>query len=216
MWFRESIPEEVLFNQNASAFVNILDLLQEGKSEAINEALRANNPLLCTDKKWLIRYIRDFFPVDIPEALPCICLQQFALNLQVMLRMRGTLEGMKLLCEGAILGTATFTNITLAGDFYYLFPDSILDTYITDTNDEETFRYLVDNNDFLQGSSISVSLKSKVFAGISANDRAEIISFIKDLIKMSVGFSKDISVSVTTTTLAAYVYPDTFNDYFKN
>lgn len=216
MWFRESIPEEVLFNQNASAFVSVLDLLQENKHEAINEALRANNPLLCTNKKWLIRYIRDFFPIDVPEVLPCICLQQFALNLKTMLRMRGTLEGMKLLCEGAILGTATFTNVTLAGDFHYLFPDSLYDTYVTDTNDEDTYRYLVDNNDFLQGSSITVSLQSKVFVDVPEADRAKVISFIKDLIRLSVGFSKDVAVSVTASALMEYVYPDIFNDYFKN
>lgn len=216
MQFSKSIPEEVLGYPNTLAFVKVLDELQAYKQEIISGCIRSGNPALCTDKKWLIMYMGDFGFSGIPEFLPLPCMQQFALNMDVVFRLIGTLDGLKLLCESLVLGTATFDTSHFSQPFDFLFPDSDYDGFITDTNVQETFRYLVDNNDFNKARSLGITLRSKVFNEISTENKQAIINFLKGAVDKYLGFHPNCTITVTTGTLSNYVYPQDFNNYFKN
>lgn len=216
MQFSKSIPEEVLGYPNTSAFVKVLDELQAYKQDIISGCIRSGNPALCTNKKWLISYIGDFGFSGIPEFLPLVCIQQFALNMDVVFRLIGTLRGLKLLCESLALGTSTFDTSHFSPPFDFLFPNSDYDGFVTDTNVQETFRYLVDNNDFNKARSLSATVRSKVFSGMSNENKAVFVDFLKGAIDKYLGFHPNCTITVTTGTLPNYVYPQDFNDYFKN
>ena len=218
MLFKDSIPEEVLFNPNVSAFVSILDELQKSKQGVISSALRSTNPLLCNDKKWLIRYLEDFGLSGVPIEIPLVCLQQLALNMDEIFSRIGTEVGVVLFLETVTLGVAII-NVSGAQQFQYLLPDSILDGFITNDNVTSNRRYLVDRNTLNGTCQITINLSSKIFVSdISTGSEAMATfkEFIKSSIKKFVRLQPDCTITVNTSTRSSYVYPKLLNDYFKN
>ena len=216
MRFSNSIPEEVLGNPNTLAFIALLDELQVYKQEIITGCIRSGNPAVCTDKRRLLTYIEDFGFSGIPEFLPLACIQQFALNMDVVLRLMGTLKGLELLCGSLVLGTATFDTSGFSVPFDFLFPNSIYDGFVTNTNDSSTFRYLVDTDEFNRPRYLGATISSKVFNEISSDDREVLVDFLRAAIDRYLGFHPNCTISIATATLSEYVYPQDFNEYFKN
>jgi len=216
MQFSKSIPEEVLSNPNTSKFVSLLDALQENKQEVIAIAMRANNPILCNDKRWLIRYLADCGLMDVPECLPLICLQQLALNVDTIFRMRGSLVGLKLLCEASVLGKATINTSNFVKVFDFLLPNSKHDGILTDSTDTSLHRFLVDRWPVNAARSITITLQSKAYSTMTAKERSAFVAWLKRQIDGFLSFHPNCTINLTFTNYSAYVYPQDFNNYFKN
>lgn len=216
MQFSKSIPEEVLRNPNTSKFVSLLDALQENKQEVITTAMRANNPILCNDKRWLIRYLADYGLMDVPECLPLICLQQLALNVDVIFRMRGSLAGLKLLCEASVLGKAMINTSGFAKVFDFLLPNSKYDGILTDSTDTSLHRFLVDRWPLNEERSITVALRSKAYSTMTAKERRDFVTWLKSQIDSFLSFHPRLTIKLAFTNYSEYVYPQDFNNYFKN
>lgn len=216
MSFSKSIPDEVLTNPNTAKFVGLLDALQESKQEVIAAAMRSHNPILCNDKRWLIKYLDDVGFPDIPEYLPIVCLQQLALNMDIIYRMRGTLEGIELLCGAIVLGEAIVDmSQFVRPSCKLLLLDSKYDWMPTDNSDPDTHRFLTDTNVFNQPSSLTITIYSKVFT-LSDFNQTHFRQWLTSLILNYLTFQHDCIVTLNFNGRDEYVYPQDFNNFFKN
>lgn len=192
MLFSKSIPEEVLANPMTGQFLDVLDSLQLYKQGIIADSMRANNPLLCLDETWLLRYLADFGFRKVPEGIPVKILQQMALNADLIFRLRGSLLGVQVLCNICTLGVATIDSSDFIKDFKWLLPNSIIDGYLTDTNDEDSFRYLIDDNTLNKARSLTVT----IHGGIR---NAAIEQYLKVAIEDYIGFHPNCTINLVFT-----------------
>lgn len=212
MLFSKSVPEEVSSYPTTKQFLDVLDSLHLYKQGIIAEALRANNPLICLDEIWLLRYLSDNGFTKVPEGIPVLILQQMALNADIIFRLRGSLLGLQILCNICTLGFVEVDTSDFIKDFKYLLPNSTIDGFITDSNDQDTWRYLIDNNKLNKDRSLTITISGGI-----RNDAIE--QFLNAAVEDYVGFHPNCTITIQfqdSRFSVSEVYHDFLNKRFIN
>lgn len=202
--FRNKIPEVVLTeNPEASAFVDVLDGLQEYKTENINKALRVYNPILSLDKKWLIKQLEEFGVFNFPDTIPMEILVQFVGNISNIMGLRGSKLGVEFVCS-----LLTFGEVTVTDSTYYSAPKLfLLDSpnsalAVDDTTDPRL--YLVTNtSDLKDNKTVTIAIRSPLWSTGASEEIQEVVSgFLEQFLKAYVPFSDSPTITVTYTARA--------------
>jgi hypothetical protein len=213
MSIRNNIPERVFENPNADMFVSVLDGMQDYKKEVIYDSLRAFNPVLCTDKTWLIKTLAEYGVTDFPIDMPLAVLQQFLLNINTILSLRGSKLGVELYCSVLSLGEVTVDD----SDFYAIVNFLILNskvqgTIIADSNDAKF--YLVSDSEQLNGvPQLGISIQSPYFSTGNL-DGATILNYITATLPNFLAFSPGKSINITTAIRSDYFFHNLLNQFF--
>ena len=96
MLFSTSIPDKLREHPNVSAFMDVLDALQNFKTEVIADSLRVDNAAILMDRKWLIKKLEEYGVTDLPLNYPIQILRQYLLNVDNVCRTRGSKIGIEL------------------------------------------------------------------------------------------------------------------------
>lgn len=193
--------------------MDVLDALQNFKTEVIADSLRVDNAAVLMDRKWLIRKLEEYGVTDLPFTYPIQILRQYLLNVDSVCRTRGSKIGIELYCSLLSLGEVTVDDSKFYMDSDVLFLDSSDSGYIIENNDATTF-YLTDSNvTFKKESILKVTIKSKFFDGKHPTEAQLIQNFIKSSIKRNLGFSK-VNVTFTFTSRDEFYFHKLLNRYF--
>lgn len=207
--FRDKIPGAVLESQEVSSFVNVLDGLQEYKTESINNALRVHNPLLSLDKKWLIKQLEEYGVYGFPERVPMGILIQFIGNISTITSYRGSKLGITLLCS-----VLTEGEITIDDTEYYKEPKLLLlnapnsALLVGDTTDQRLF--LASNTDDLNDfKTLDILIESPLWkTGASVEIQNSIKDFLEKMLLRYVPYSNSPTINVAYTDRETkYIHP---------
>lgn len=213
MLFSKSIPDKVLENSEASKFVSVLDSLQEVKQGIISDAVRSLNPILCTNEKWLRKYLIDYGFSSIPKGFPIRVMQQMLLNADTIMRLRGSKLGLEFFLSVCSLGIATIDSSELHQPLVFLFPNSINYGYITDNNVDNPL-YLCDSNILAADSSLRVTLESKYFGTQDSIEKEAIIEYLKNATPNYVGFANHLTIDWVFQERSEFYYHNLLNPQY--
>lgn len=213
MSFNEHIPDRVLEYSDPKKFIGVLDELYKFKQDKMFTALRHTNPILLTDKKWLIKKLSDYGVDFIPMEFPLEIIQQFLLNADVILGTRGSKKGFGLFLSAMTLGRVTFLDYS---NFYaepnILILNSRVQGNITGDNSSSNF-YLVDDNSKINGSvSLTATIRSFYFS--DETTKALIMDTIEKSYPMFLGFSPNRQVTFNTSTASQPYFHSLLNRFF--
>lgn len=193
--------------------MDVLDALQNFKTEVIADSLRVDNAAVLMDRKWLIKKLEEYGVTDLPLTYPIQILRQYLLNVDTVCRTRGSKIGIELYCSLLSLGEVTVDDSKFYMDSDVLFLDSSDSGYIIENNDATTF-YLTDSNvTFKKESVLKITIKSKFFDGKHPTEAQLIQNFLKSSIKRNLGFSK-VNVTFTFTSRDEFYFHKLLNRYF--
>lgn len=215
MLFSHSIPEHVFENPHTKAFISVLDALQEYKQEVISQAIRTLNVPLCTDEKWLRKYLKDSGFSDIPSGFPIEPMQQMLLNADTIMSLRGSYIGLELLVSVCALGEVSVDASGLLSKVLVVFPSSTEYGFITDSNDTDHL-YLADNTGIAVDSQLSITVSSFYFDGDHEKEMDAIRSYLDKVIKDYVGYSRNLRINWTCQKSTDKVYHRLLGDFFKD
>lgn len=214
MLFSQSIPEKVLENSAASKFVSVLDSLQEYKQGVISDAVRSLNPVLCTNEKWLRKYLTDYGFSDIPKGFPIRVMQQMLLNADTIMRLRGSKLGLEFFLSVCSLGVATIDASGLQQPFELIFLDSTNYGYLTSNNLDNHF--LCANNVLVENSLLLVTLRSRYFDGEHSVEAYAIERYLRAVTPTYVGFSSKLTISWSFLERDKFYYHRLLNPQYVN
>lgn len=213
MSFSDSIPEKVKSHPNVSAFMNVLDELQNFKTEIIADSLRVDNSAVLMDRKWLLKKLEEYGVTDIPLNYPIQVIRQYLLNVDTICRTRGSKIGLELYVSLLSLGEVTIDDSKFYMDSNILLLDSISNGFVIDNNSSDKF-YLMDDNSILnKKSSLRITIKSKFFNGEYPEESKLVKSYISNSIKRNLGFS-NVSLTFKYIAKAKFYFHKLLNSYF--
>lgn len=214
MYFKDRIPEKVLNNENTEKFVKVLDELNKFKTDSLSSALRIYNPVLTTNKKWIVKMLADYGVEFLPLDLPLNVLQQFLLNVDTIMGIRGSRKGIELFCSVTSMG-----EVTIDDSGFYSTPTAILlnsddQGVIVDSSDDPE-RFLVGDSSVINPAvSLTINVASKYFGGTTPTDSALIKSTLESCIGLFLGFSPNRTVTFNYSSRANFYYHNLLNSYF--
>ena len=213
MSFSTSIPDKLREHPNVSAFMDVLDALQNFKTEVIAESLRVDNAAVLMDRKWLIKKLEEYGVTDLPLTYPIQILRQYLLNVDTVCRTRGSKIGIELYCSLLSLGEVTVDDKDFYSDSNVLLLDSVTNGYITEDNKSDKFYLTGDNSVFDVMTTLRITIKSKYFNGNYPTEASLIQNFLKSSIKRNLGFSK-ANVTFTFASRNDFYFHKLLNKYF--
>lgn len=213
MLFSTSIPDKLQEHPNVSAFMNVLDALQNFKSEIIAESLRVDNSAVLMDKKWLLKKLEEFGVTNIPLDYPIQIIQQYLLNVDTVCRTRGSKKGIEFYCSLLSFGEVTVDDSNFYADPKILLLDSPITGYVSGDN-SGLFFYLVDNTDILEPETqLKITVKSVYFNGNYPTESSIIKKYLEETIYRNIGFS-DVNVTFEWQSRSDFYFHELLNSYF--
>lgn len=213
MLFSTSIPDKLQEHPNVSAFMNVLDELQNFKTEIIANSLRVNNFAVLMDRKWLIKKLEEYGVTDLPLNYPIQILRQYLLNVDAVCRTRGSKIGIELYCSVLSLGEVIIDDSKFYADSNILLLDSMTNGYITEDSNADKFYLTGDSSSFDPPTTLKITIKSKYFNGNYPTEALLIQNFLKSSIKYNLGFSK-VNVMFTFASRNDFYFHKLLNKYF--
>ena len=213
MLFSTSIPDKLREHPNVSAFMDVLDALQNFKTEVIADSLRVDNTAVLMDRKWLIKKLEEYGVTDLPLSYPIQILRQYLLNVDTVCRTRGSKIEIELYCSLLSLGEATVDDKDFYSDSNVLLLDSVTNGYITEDNNSDKFYLTGDSSVFDVTTTLRITIKSKYFNGNYPTVALLIQNFLKSSIKRNLGFSK-ANVIFTFASRNDFYFHKLLNQYF--
>lgn len=207
MNFSDNIPER-LIAEAPLKFVKVLDGVHEEKQLIIAQALRENNPLLLNDAKWLIMRLADYGLMGIPQEMPVAILQQALLNAGTLVRLRGSKAGLNLFCSVFSLGEVSFDDSDFYNDGSVLYPDSVLEGYITADNVNPYFYIVSDSTQLANTEPLPISVSTKYSSNTTVKE------FLQNEVVNWLGFSPGKVITFTFSNRASAYYHPLLNQYF--
>lgn len=214
MLFSTSIPDKLQEHPNTLAFSNLMDELQDFKTEIISEALRVDNYAVLMDSKWLLRKLEEFGISDLPLAYPVRIIQQYLLNVDTVCRTRGSKIGLELYCSLLSLGSVTFNDDEFYAASRLLLLDSETQGFITDDTNKKKFYLSSSTVDFDQASFLTITINSVYFNGEHPNEAELIKSYIENTIESRLGFSPGKVVTFNYGPATKFYFHKLLNPYF--
>ncbi len=213
MLFSTSIPDKLREHPNVSAFMDVLDALQNFKTEVIADSLRVDNAAVLMDRKWLIKKLEEYGVTDLPITYPIQILRQYLLNVDTVCRTRGSKIGIELYCSLLSLGEVTVDDGAFYSDSNVLLLDSVTNGYITGDNKSNKFYLTGDSSVFDVTTTLRITIRSKYFNGNYPTEALLIQNFLKNSIKRNLGFSK-ANVVFTFVSRNDFYFHKLLNQYF--
>ena len=213
MLFSTSIPDRLREHPNVSAFMDVLDALQNFKTEVIADSLRVDNAAVLMDRKWLIKKLEEYGVTDLPLNYPIQILRQYLLNVDTVCRTRGSKIGIELYCSLLSLGEVTVDDSGFYTDSNVLLLDSFTSGYITEDNKADVFYLTDDNSSIEKETTLKITIKSKFFDGKHPTEAQLIQNFIRSSIKRNLGFSK-VNITFTFASRNEFYFHKLLNQYF--
>lgn len=217
MLFSNYIPELLFEFPETRKFVAVLDALCYDERLIIDKYTRSFNPLLLTDKKWLISRLKEY-GFDIPYGLPIEIMQLLLLNVGVVSETRGSLKGVELFCSLITLGEVSVTW----DNFYQPSDVLLLDTRLVDTivgidtfvvNEDYRPLYLSDRKGFTTTpSSLGIHIKSLYFSG--EYPTGTILDYLQKTVPEIIGFNHTLDFNLTTEIGDSRYYHELLNTKF--
>lgn len=215
--FSKSIPDRALQSPNTQCFVDVLDRLQMFKQTQMATALRFYNPALCTSAKWLANAAADYGFTGISEDYPILPIQQMLLNADVIRRLCGSRLGLQVLISAATLGEVTIDDSHFIRENPLIFLNSPREGFVTAANNTPVF-YLCDNNDYMQHTTLNITVESKYFNDYNENDptpeQVAIRDFLESFIREFIGFSSTADIFWTFAGREEFYYHELLNNYY--
>lgn len=213
MLFSTSIPDKLQEHPNVSAFMSVLDALQDFKTEIIAGSFRVDNFAILMDKKWLLKKLGDYGVTNIPLDYPIQIIRQYLLNADTVCRTRGSKIGLELYCS-----LLSFGEVTIDDSRFYFTPDvllldSLVQGFITEDSKGPIF-YLSSDNNVNKDMPIKITIKSKYFNGKYPNEALLIKSYIKSSISDQMGFSPNKRITFTFQSRNEFYFHKLLNPYF--
>lgn len=213
MLFSTSIPDKLREHPNVSAFMDVLDALQNFKTEVIADSLRVDNASVLMDRKWLIKKLEEYGVTDLPLNYPIQILRQYLLNVDTVCKTRGSKIGIELYCSLLSLGEVTVDDKDFYADSNVLLLDSVINGYITEDNKSDKFYLTGDSSAFDATTTLRIIIKSRYFNGNYPAEALLIQNFLKSSIKRNLGFSK-VNVLFTFASRNDFYFHKLLNKYF--
>ena len=211
MLFSDRIPEALGSYPDVSAFIKVLDDLQTVKKEYITEILRVNNPVLLTNRKWLVKKLADYGIKGIPVGYPIQILQQALLNINTLFSTRGSVMGLGFYCSLFSLGEVIIDDSEFYVDYDYLVLDSNTRGFLTADSGKAPFYLCSDSSEVEKSSKITIRIYSKYFM----MPQASIIKdFSKSSIKSQLGFGSNMDIVFKFYQRTKFYYHELLNPYF--
>ena len=211
MSFSNYIPDRVLEFSNPDKFTRVLDELYKFKQDKMFNALRHTNPILLTDRKWLIKKLSDYGVDFIPMEFPLEIIQQFLLNADVILGTRGSAKGFEL-----FLSTMTLGKVSVNYTNFYAKPNGLIlnsrvQGNITGDNLSDTF-YLVGTSQMNGRVTLTITISSSYFSDGATKNL--IMDTIRRAYPMFLGFSPNREVVFNTSTASKPYFHSLLNKFF--
>ena len=212
MSFSKYIPDRVLEFSDPNKFAGVLDELYKFKQDKMFTALRHTNPILLTDKKWLIKKLSDYGVDFIPMEFPLEIIQQFLLNADVILGTRGSAKGFELFLSAMTLGEVNVDYSKFYAEPNILILDSRVQGNVTGDNSAGNF-YLVGDNSQVNGTmTLTATIKSSYFS--DEVTKTLIMDVIEKSYPMFLGFSPNRQVTFNTSTASMPYFHSLLNKFF--
>lgn len=213
MSFSSNIPDRLIGYPNVSAFMDVLDELQNFKTEIIADSLRVDNAAILMDRNWIIKKLGDYGVTDIPLSYPIQILRQYLLNVDTVCGTRGSKIGVELYCSLLTLGEVNVDDSKFYAESSLLLLDSTTNGYIVEDSKDNFFYLADDNSQMNKESYLTITIKSKFFNDINSSDSVLIRSFLESTIKRNLGFS-NCSVAFNYSGRNEYYFHKLLNQYF--
>lgn len=214
MLFSTSIPDKLQEYPNVSAFMNVLDTLQNFKTEIIAESFRVDNFAVLMDKKWLLKKLEEFGVTDMPLGYPIQIIRQYLLNADTVFRTRGSKIGVELYCSLLSFGEVTIDDSDFYRDTELLLLDSFVQGYITEDNSHNNFYICEDNSIIEPPISLEITIRSKYFNGQYPNEASIIKLYIENTIGNQLGFSPNKTIVFDYQPREEFYFHNLLNPYF--
>lgn len=214
MRFSTSVPEKLQEHPNVSAFLSVLDALQDFKSEILAESFRVDNAAVLMDKKWLLKKLEEFGISDVPLDYPIQIIRQYLLNADTVCRTRGSKIGIELYCSLLSFGEVEVDDSKFYTESSLLLLDSTLQGFIMEDNSEEKF-YLCGDSELINPKvTLTIKIKSKYFNGNYPNEAKLIKSYIESTIDRQLGFNPSKEVDISYEGRSDFYFHKLLNPYF--
>ena len=214
MPFSDYIPDKLSEHPNVAAFSDVLDSLNNFKTEIISESFRVNNFAVLMNKKWLLKKLEEYGVSGLSLDYPIQIIQQYLLNADTICRTRGSKLGVELYCSLLSFGEVIIDDTDFYADTTLLLMDSTIQGYITDDNSKNTY-YLCEDNDILkQNVTLRITIKSKYFNGQYPLEERVIKSYIENTIGNQLGFSPDKEIIFDYQEKDDFYFHKLLNSYF--
>lgn len=214
MLFSTSIPEKLQEHPNVSAFMSVLDALQEFKTEILAESFRVDNAAVLMDKKWLLKKLEEFGVTGMPLGYPIQIIRQYLLNVDTVCRTRGSKIGIELYCSLLSFGEATVDDSDFYKESILLLLDSSTQGFITEDSAKNKY-YLCENDDTInQTVTLTITIKSRYFNGQYPDEAKVIKAYLESTIGNQLGFSPDKKVTFKYQSRSEFYFHKLLNPYF--
>lgn len=214
MLFSTSIPDKLQEYPNASAFMSVLDALQDFKTEIIAGSFRVDNSAVLMDRKWLLRKLDEFGVMDMPLNYPIQIMRQYLLNVDTVCRTRGSKKGVEFYCSLLSFGEVTVDDSKFYKDSELLLLDSTLQGYLTEDNSYSDFFICEDSSIIEPLVSLTINIKSRYFNGQYPNEDRIIKTYIESTIGSQLGFSPNREVTFVYQSRPEFYFHELLNPYF--
>lgn len=214
MLFSTSIPDKLQEHPNVSAFMSVLDALQDFKTEIIAGSLRVDNSAVLMDRKWLLKKLEEFGVTDMPLEYPIQIMRQYLLNVDTVCRTRGSKKGIELYCSLLSFGEVTVDDSNFYKDTKLLLLDSTVQGHITEDNSNPHFFICEDNSVIEPSVTLTITIKSKYFNGQYPKESKVIKSYIEGTIGRNVGFSPNKKITFKYQSRSNFYFHNLLNPYF--
>lgn len=212
--FIDRIPDKVLEFPSTRHFVEVLDLLNEFKQEAMSEGFRIYNPALCLKKSWLVSILEEYGVKDFPVDIPLTAALQFLLNINTVWSLRGCKRGIQFYCSVLSLGEVSIDDTDFFKDSPSLRLNSARDgTIVKDSLDRAN--YLVgDSSTAFDLSYLTVTISSKYFNGDFPVEEMAIKNYIESTLPLYLGFSPHKQITYNYQSREELFFDPLLNNYF--
>lgn len=214
MLFSANIPDKLQEYPNTSAFMSVLDSLQDFKTEIIAESFRVDNSAVLMDRKWLLKKLEEFGVTDVPLDYPIQIIRQYLLNVDTVCRTRGSKKGIELYCSLLSFGEVTVDDSDFYKDIELLLLDSTVQGYITEDNSHANFFICEDNSLIEPSVNLTITIKSRYFNGQYPNEAKVIKSYLESTIGRNLGFSPNKIVTFKYQSRSEFYFHNLLNPYF--
>lgn len=213
MLFSTSIPDKLQEHPNVSAFMSVLDSLQNFKTEIIAGSFRVGNSAVLMDRKWLLKKLEEF-GVDIPLNYPIQVIQQYLLNVDTICRTRGSKIGIEFYCSLLSFGEVTVDDSNFYKGTELLLLDSPVQGYITEDNSYDNFFICEDNSLLEPLVTLAITIKSRYFNGQYPDEERVIKAYLESTIGSQLGFSPNRKVTFNYQSRSDFYFHKLLNPYF--